>query len=132
MTNLRNCRRYFSLHLWDRDTDLTTDGHTLAESMSELVGELYEGQDDGHTVMVLEVEWDAEGAASISIVTDAAVKALVARYEAEDNPDGGLAPDDRPWLHPLAEQAGFQWTPTDSEVADMRADAQLAEVRDGA
>ena len=127
MSNLHNCRRYFSLHLWDNDTDLTTDGHTLSNSMSDLVDDLYEGQDDGHTIMVFEVEWDAEGTGSISIVTDEAVKQLTARYGADDNPDGGLAPDDRPWLHPLAEKAGFKWTPTDSEVADMRADACLAD-----
>lgn len=93
------------------------------DTLGAAVDWLADGEDEGRTVGVMEVEFDERGLMRGHDATDRAAQALCGRLRAQDDPDEGIPSDERPWVHPLATAAGFAWTPTDYELEDIAADA---------
>lgn len=117
---ITNTARYITLEMFNGEL-INGNGGTAEMTLSVLAEQLSDGQDDGHTVEVFEVRWDERGLVEVHRVTDKLMEILKRNAECLDDPDG-VPTDERDWIHPLAEKAGFKWTPTEYEVAEMQAD----------
>lgn len=117
---IKNTSRFITLEMHDGDI-LNGDGHFAEMTIETLVTKLSDGEDDGDTTQVFELIWDEHGEVTVEIVTEKVAAQLKRNAECLDHPDG-VPPDEREWIHPLAFKAGFEWTPTEYEIADMKAD----------
>lgn len=119
MTELADEKRYLTLSEGIEGEIGNGTGFEAAKTMDEVVEDLAGGQDGGEVFEVIEVSWSDTGVPTAKVVTLEVGKKIAALIH---EPEGGLSPDERPWVHPLAFAAGFEWTMTDHERADAKAD----------